>query len=202
MWRREFFEVIGGATTFWAVGASAQQPRVTTIGVLVRSAPGWQQFWKVFREALGERGYIEGKNVRFEFREDQGEMRRLPELAAELVRLKVDLIVAWFTPAAIAAKQATREIPIVCALCGDMVGTGLAESLSRPGGNVTGLTDQARDVQGKRLQLLQGLIPGRHEIAVLLNPDTPFSQLALEEAKTAAEYAHLQLKVLEARKWR
>ena len=87
MRRREVFKVIGGATTFWALAASAQQTRVTTIGVLVRGAPGWQQFWESFREALRQLGYIEGKNVRFEFRSDQGEIGRLPELAAELVRL-------------------------------------------------------------------------------------------------------------------
>jgi putative ABC transport system substrate-binding protein len=83
-----------------------------------------------FPGALRERGYIEGQNIRFELRSDEGELRRLPELAAELVRLKVDVIVTWFTPTATAAKQATREIPIVCALCGDMIGTGLAESLA------------------------------------------------------------------------
>ena len=127
MKRREVFKVVGGMTTFWALAASAQQTRATTIGVLVRAAPGWQQFWLSFREELRGLGYIEGKHVRLEFRSDQGEIGRLPELAAELARLKVDVIVPWSTPAAIAAKQATQEIPIVCAACGDMVGTGLVE---------------------------------------------------------------------------
>jgi putative tryptophan/tyrosine transport system substrate-binding protein len=187
MRRREFFKVIGGGTTFWAVGASAQQLRVTTIGVLVRGVPGWQQFWKVFREALGERGYVDGKNVRFEFREDQGEMRRLPELAAELVRLKVDLIVAWFTPAAIAAKQATREIPIVCALCGDMVGTGLAESLSRPGGNVTGSTSLNAELTAKTVELIRELMPSAYRVAVLVNAPDPFSKTFVKQVQTAGE---------------
>ena len=122
----------------WPLACYAQQPKMVTIGVLVRGAPGWQQFWDLFRESLRELGYIEGTSVRFEFRSDQGELSRLPELAAELVRLKVDLIVTWYTPTAVAAKQATRDIPIVCAICGDLVANGLAESLARPGGNVTG----------------------------------------------------------------
>ena len=108
-----------------------------TIGVLVRAAPGWQRFWKAFPEVLRELGYIEGQNIRFEFRSDEGQISRLSELATELVRLKVDVIVPWFTPAAVAAKQATREIPIVCALCGDMVGTGWWRT-GTGGGNVTG----------------------------------------------------------------
>jgi hypothetical protein len=102
-----------------------------TVGVLVRDAPGWEQFWKIFPKALNDLGYVERKNIRFEFRSDQGQQGRLPELAAELVRLKADVIVAWFTQAAIAAKQATREIPIVCALCGDLVGNGLVERLAQ-----------------------------------------------------------------------
>jgi putative ABC transport system substrate-binding protein len=187
MRRRELFKLIGGVTTFWPLAASAQQTRVPTIGILVRGAPGWQQFWKVFREALGERGYIEAKNVRFEFREDQGDMGRLPELAAELVRLKVDLIVAWFTPAAIAAKQATREIPIVCALCGDMVGTGLAESLSQPGGNVTGSTSLNAELTAKTVELIRELMPSAHRVAVLANAPDPFSKTFVKQVQTAGE---------------
>jgi putative ABC transport system substrate-binding protein len=127
MKRRTFITLLGGAAAVRPLAAWAQQQKPATIGVLVRAAPGWQHFWQVFPEALRELCYTEGKNIRFEFRSDQGEMSRLPELAGELVRLKVNVIVAWFTPAAIAAKQATHEIPIVCAVCGDMVGTGLVE---------------------------------------------------------------------------
>ena len=104
-----------------------------TIGVLVHAAPGWQRFWRAFPAALHDIGYIEGQNIRFEFRSDDGQISRLSVLAAELAQLKVDVIVSWFTPAAIAAKQASHDIPIVCALCGDMVGTGLVENLARPG---------------------------------------------------------------------
>ena len=138
MRRREFITAIAGAAIAWARAACAQQREMRTIGVLVRAAPGWQRFWKMFPAALHDLGYSEGQNIRFELRSDDGQISRLPELATELARLKVDVIVSWFTPAAIAAKQATRDIPIVCALCGDMVGTGLVENLARPGGNVTG----------------------------------------------------------------
>jgi len=105
----------------------------------VVKAPGLEQFWRLFRDGLRELGYVEGQSIKFEFRSDEGQVNRLPELAADLVRLKVDLIVTWFTPAARAAKQATREIPIVMALAGNPVETGLVESLARPGGNVTGM---------------------------------------------------------------
>jgi putative ABC transport system substrate-binding protein len=187
MRRREVFKVIGGATTFWALAASAQQTRVTTIGVLVRGAPGWQQFWESFREALRQLGYIEGKNVRCEFRSDQGEIGRLPELAAELVRLKIDVIVPWFTPAAIAAKQATHEIPVVCAACGDMVGTGLVASLARPGGNVTGCSSLNAELSAKLVELIREMVPSAHRVAVLANAPDPFSKVFLNQIQLAGE---------------
>jgi putative tryptophan/tyrosine transport system substrate-binding protein len=173
MRRRDIFGLLGGLTTAWALPASAQQPRVTTIGVLVRGAPGWQQFWRLFREALRELGYVEGKNIHLELRTDQGEIRRLPELAAELVALKVDVIVAWFTPAAVAAKQVTREIPIVCAICGDLVGTGLVESLARPGGNVTGSSSLNAQLSAKFIELIARSCRRRIEWRYWRMPRTP-----------------------------
>jgi len=131
MRRRHFITLIGGAAAAWPLLARAQQPKASTIGILVRAVPGSEEFRHLFPEALRDLGYIDGKNIHFEFRSDEGQINRLPGLAAELVRVKVDVIVPWFTPAAAAAKQATREIPIVCAACGDPVGTGLVESLSR-----------------------------------------------------------------------
>jgi putative tryptophan/tyrosine transport system substrate-binding protein len=187
MRRRQVFKVIAGLTTFWALAASAQQPRVTTIGVLVRGAPGWQRFWESFREALRQLGYIEGKNVRFEFRSDQGEIGRLPELAAELVRLKVDVIVPWFTPAAIAAKQATHEVPVVCAACGDMMGTGLVESLARPGGNVTGCSSLNAELSGKFVELIREMVPSARRVAVLANGPDPFSKVFVKQIQLAGE---------------
>jgi putative tryptophan/tyrosine transport system substrate-binding protein len=151
-------------------------------------------------ERLHELGYSERANLLFEYRSADGRPERLGALAMELVQAMPDVLVAGFgTLAAKAAKAATTTIPVVFTTVGDPLGAGIVESLSRPGGNVTGLTDQARDLQGKRLQLLLQLIPGKNDIAVLLNPDTPFSRLALEEAKTAAEYGHIRLQVLEGR---
>jgi putative ABC transport system substrate-binding protein len=151
MKRREFITLVGGAGVVWPFAVRAQQSKVPTIGVLVVGVPGSETFWRLFQEALRDLGYVGGQTVRFELRSDQGEVGRLPELAAELVRSKVDVIVTWFTPAAVAAKQATREIPIVMAVAGDPVANGLVESLSRPGGNVTGMSGWARNCRAKPL---------------------------------------------------
>lgn len=189
MRRRAFLKAIGSVTAFCfgAVAVSAEQTRVTTVGVLVRSAPGWQEFWQVFREALRELGYVEGNNIRFELRSDQGEISRLPDLAAELVRLKVDVIMPWFTPAAIAAKQATRDIPIVCAICGDLVATGLVESLARPGGNVTGNSSLNAELSAKFVELVREMLPSAHRVAVLANAPDPFSKVFVKQIQLAGE---------------
>jgi putative tryptophan/tyrosine transport system substrate-binding protein len=187
MRRREFITLLGASAVAGPLAVRAQQPKVTTIGVLVRGAPGWQQFWQAFREALRELGYIEGQNIRFEFRTDQGQMSRLPELAAEPVQLKLDLLVTWYTPAAVAAKGATHDIPIVCALCGDLVGTGLAESLARPGGNVTGITSLGANTAAKSVELLHEMVPAVHRIAVLANAPDPWSKIFLGQIQLAGK---------------
>jgi ABC transporter substrate binding protein len=129
MRRREFITLLGGAAAAWPVAARAQQPaKPPTIGALVIGNTNPEQFWREFRQGLRDLGYIEGQNIRFEFRSAAGQADRLPELAAELVRLKVNIVVTWFTPAALAAKQATREIPIVMADTGDPVGNGTCGS--------------------------------------------------------------------------
>jgi putative ABC transport system substrate-binding protein len=138
MRRREFITLLGSATA-WPLAARAQQRKVPTIGVLVAGSPDPQPFWRIFREALRDLGYVEGQNIRFEFRSAEGDRSRLNELAADLVRLNVDIIVTWQTPTTTAAKQATHNIPIVMADSGDPVGIGLIASLARPGGNVTGM---------------------------------------------------------------
>jgi putative ABC transport system substrate-binding protein len=150
---------------------------------------------------LNELGYRQGVDLVVDYRSAEGHPERLRPLADELVEGRPDVLIAGFgTLAAQAAKTATTTIPVVFTTVGDPLGAGLIASLGRPGGNVTGLTDQARDLQGKRLQLLLGLLPDKSlPIGVLTNPDTPFSRLALEEAKTAAESLHLRLVVLEAR---
>jgi putative ABC transport system substrate-binding protein len=184
MRRREFFTLLGGAAT-WPL--APQQPKVPTIGILVRAVPGSEEFRHLFPEALRDLGYIDGKNIHFEFRSDEGQINRLPELAAELVRLKVDVIVPWFTPAAAAAKQATREIPIVRAACGDPVGTGLVESLSRPGGNVTGISGVVGELSAKIVELVREIMPSAHRIAALANVPDPFSRSFLKQVQDAGQ---------------
>src|SRR5262249_17759234 len=122
-----------------AARGAAQQPKVPTIGALVIGNISPEEFWREFRQGLRDLGYIEGQNIRFACRCEEGKTKRLPELGGGLVRLKVDVIVTWFPPTAVAAKQATREIPIVMAETGDPIGTGLVMSLPRPGGNVPGI---------------------------------------------------------------
>jgi putative ABC transport system substrate-binding protein len=153
-------------------------------------------------ERLRELGYSGGKNMILTYRSAEGRPERLPQLAMNLVRENPDVLIAGFgTLAAQAAKAATTTIPIVFTNLGDPVGAGLVSSLGRPGGNVTGLTDQARDLQGKRLQILEEVVRSgaAQMIAVLMNPDTPFTALALKEVKAAADAAHVRLKVLEVR---
>jgi putative ABC transport system substrate-binding protein len=152
--RREFIiSLLGSTAAAWPLAVRAQ-PAMPVVGVLVVEGPGSEKFWRLFQEALVERGYVEGKTVRFEFRSDQGQLDRLPELATELVQLKPDVIVTWFTPAAIAAAHATREIPIVMAVAGDPVATGLVKSLSKPGGNVTGMSGRAAELSSKMVEFI------------------------------------------------
>ena len=185
MRRRNLLALLGGAAGTWPFAGAAQQPKVPTIGVLVVGSPGSQQFWRLFREAMRELGYVEGQSVRFEFRSDEGQASRLPELAAELVRLKVDIIVAWFTPAVRAAKQATREIPVVMARAGNPVETGLVESLARPGGNVTGIAGVGAELASKCVELIRDLMPSARRIAALVNAPDPFSKPFLEQIRLA-----------------
>jgi putative ABC transport system substrate-binding protein len=177
MRRRDFIRLLGGAGAAWPLVARAEQPKLPTVGVLVVGAPGSEKFWRLFREAMHERGYVEGQTIRFEFRSDEGQVGRLPDLAAELVQLRPDVIVTWFTPAAIAAEQVTREIPIVMAVAGDPVATGLVKSLSRPGGNVTGMSGTGADLFSKTVQFIRDMLPSAHRVAVLTNALDPFSTL-------------------------
>jgi putative tryptophan/tyrosine transport system substrate-binding protein len=201
MKRREFITLLGSAAAAWPVGTRAQQAGRSYRISFLALVPGEDAtLMTALLERLHELGYGQGTNMTFKYRSAEGHPERLAPLAMELVQDRPDVLVAGFgTLAAQAAKAATTTIPVVFTTVGDPLGAGIIASLARPGGNVTGLTDQARDVQGKRLQLLRELIPGKPDIAVLLNPDTPYSRLALEEAKAAAEYGHFRLVVFEAR---
>jgi putative tryptophan/tyrosine transport system substrate-binding protein len=187
MRRREFIRLFGSAAVGWPVASVAQSRKLPTIGVLVVGSPGSEQFWRLFREAMQQLGYVEGQSVRYEFRSDQGHAGRLSDLAAELVRLNVDLIVTWFTPAAQAAKRATSEIPIVMALAGDPVGTGLVESLARPGGNVTGMSNVGAELAGKSVELIRELLPSARRVAALVNVPDPFSKPFLEQIRLGGQ---------------
>jgi putative ABC transport system substrate-binding protein len=184
--RREFIVTLGGAAT-WPLAARAQRAKVPTIGVLVIGNIDPELFWRQFRQGLRDLGYVEGQNIGFEFRSAGGRLDRLPELAAELVRLKVDVIVTWFTPTALAAKQATHEIPIVMAETGDPIGTGLIASLPRPGGNVTGMASVAAELSGKCVQLIRDMLPSARRVTALANATDPFSKPFLEQIKLGGE---------------
>src|SRR6516225_7098813 len=185
--RRDFLATLGGAAAAWPLAARAQQAKVPTIGALVIGNINPEQFWREFRQGLHDLGYVEGQNIQFEFRSAEGEISRLPELAAELVRLKVDIIVTWFTPTAVAAKQATGEIPIVMAETGDPVGLGLVASLPRPGGNVTGMTTVAAELAGKSVQLIRDMLPSARRVTALANATDAFSKPFLEQIQLGGE---------------
>lgn len=185
MRRRQFIVLVTGAAAIRPLSSSAQQRKVPTIGVLVVGAPGWEQFWQIFPDAMRQIGYVEGQSVRYEFRSDQGHISRLPDLATELVRLNVDLIVTWYTPAALAAKAATHDTPIVMALAGDPVANGIVDSLNRPGGNVTGLSAVTAELGGKSVELIREMLPSSHRIVALANAPDPFSKPFLEQIEEA-----------------
>jgi putative tryptophan/tyrosine transport system substrate-binding protein len=184
---------------FAAVPAEAQQPgKVHRIGYLSgRSGAG--PLDEVFKTALRELGYVEGKNVTFAYRWAEEKMDRLPALAAELVQLKVDVIVTETTPAAQAAKKATTAIPIVMALSGDAVGTGLVASLARPGANITGLTFMGPDLSGKWVELLKEMSPKTSRLAYLAHPDLPPEVLVFKAMQPVAQGLGLTIKLVEAR---
>jgi len=180
-----------------AAGRLPQQSRSFRIAYLA-FVPG--QDTNIIVQRLHELGYHKGENLEFTFRSADSRPELLDSLAAELVNTRPDVLVAGFgTLPAKAIKAATSTIPIVFASVGDPVGAGLINSLSRPGGNVTGVTSEASDVMGKRLQVLNELVPGKRTVAVLMNPDTPFSSQALRELKAAAAETAQPIQVFEAR---
>jgi putative tryptophan/tyrosine transport system substrate-binding protein len=198
MKRRKFITLLGGAAAAtWSLASHAQQPKLPRIGVLVTSAP--EPFWSQFREGLRANGYIEGRNIQFEFRSADRKPDLLGVLADELVRLKVDIIVASLTPAVVAAKQATSEIPIVMAPAGDPVQTGLISSLARPGGNVTGLSSTTAELYVKTLELIREVLPSTRRVAVLANADIaadPFARPFVEQIEEAGRTLGLAIQTI------
>lgn len=182
-----------------ALAADAQQPaKVPRIGVLISGSPTTHRFIAdAFRQDLRELGYIEGQHISLEYRWSEGKLDRLPDLAAELVRLKVDVIVVGGTTAVRAAKQATSTIPIVVFGAGNLVGAGLVANLARPGGNITGTHDLSPELSSKRLELLKETVPKLSRVAVLWN--RPESARKLREIEAAARTFGMQLQPLEVR---
>jgi putative tryptophan/tyrosine transport system substrate-binding protein len=200
MQRREFITLVGGAAT-WPFTARAQQPKVPTIGFLGATTPTAQSQWTAaFVQRLRELGWTEGRNVAIEYRWAEGRFDRSPEIIADLLRLKVDLIVTHATANVVAAKQATSVVPIVFASVADPVGNNLVASLARPGGNVTGLSAQAPDLAGKRLELLRDVIPGLRRLAMLANADVANAVLEIGEVQAAARTLGLEVTAPEIRR--
>jgi putative ABC transport system substrate-binding protein len=193
--RRRQFLIAAGALLAVPLRTDAQrQAKIFRIGMLIPVAPsGATSYIEAFRQGLRKLGYVEGQHVTIEPRYSEGRDERLRDLAAELVSLKVDVVVAWGTPAARAAKAATRTIPIVTAAVVDPVGTGLISSLARPGGNLTGVTSGGAALSGKSLELLTDLVPGVTRIAVFWNPSNPVLPVVFRETQLAAEKLNIRL---------
>jgi putative tryptophan/tyrosine transport system substrate-binding protein len=176
--------------------AEAQQSKkVPRIGYLSSGLRRTEEF----RQGLRELGYVEGKNITIEYRDAEGKIERYSDLASDLVSLKVDVIFVTSTPGALAAKNATKTIPIVFTSVGDPVGVGLVAGLARPGGNITGLSTLAPDLSGKALELLKETVPKVSRVAVIRNPDNPGKTHSLRETEVAARALQLQLQPLEVR---
>ncbi len=198
--RRTFLAMIGGGLLAAPRAAEAQPAKAPRVGLFGLGSAESSPLFEALRQGLREQGWVEGQNIAFEDRTTVGHYDRLPDVAAELVRLKVDVIVAWGTTTALAARKATRMIPIVTAAGADPVEMGLAASLARPGGNVTGLTTSGRELIGKRIELLKETVPGLSRIALLWNPESRTQPLSVRDAEAAARSLGLQVRPAEVRR--
>ncbi len=196
--RRQFIFALSGMPFAWPLAARAQQAPMPTIGVLGPEASEWSAYTAAFEERLRQLGRIEGRTIGIEYRWSEGRPERVAEITAEFVRQKVDVIVTY-GGAVPTLKQATAVIPIVFALAIDPIGSGLVESLSRPGGNVTGLSMQANDTAGKRLELLREAIPHLHRLAIMFDVGYPAAVREVAEAKLAARTLGLEVAPHEIR---
>ena len=201
MRRRKFITLLGSAAAAWPLVARAQQAaKLPTIGFLGASTPPAMSPWTAaFVQRLRELGWIEGRTVAIEYRWAEGRSERYAEIAAEFVRLKVDVIVTA-GGAVVAVKQATSVIPIVFAVVNDPVGSGLVASLARPGGNVTGLSLQSTDLAGKRLELLREVVPGLRRLAIMANAGYPAAVLEMGEVQATARTLGLEVVTFEIRR--
>ena len=202
MRRREFIAALGAAAaSAWPLPLSAQQraTKIPRIGFLALSQEAaTPELLNVFRAGLRERGYVEGQNIAVEYRFAKGQIEQYPAVVAELIRLNVDVIVAWTTPAVAAAKRATSTIPIIMLGVADPVEFGLIASLARPGGNITGVSNLARDISNKLVGLLVEIVPAIKRVAVLHNPSNPGTSGQRREIEAATRALGLSLQVVDA----
>ncbi len=190
--------MLGGAAAAGPLAVPAQA-KVYTIGVLALTTPNPEPLLEALREGLRDAGYVEGRNLRLEIRTADGRPDLQSEKAAELVRLKVDLIVTFFTPAALAAKHATRDIPIVMAGAGDPVATGLVASLAQPGGNVTGQSSGGAEVASKSVELIREVVPSARRVGVLVDEADPFAKQYLAQLGPAVRSAGMAMETIMTR---
>jgi putative ABC transport system substrate-binding protein len=199
--RRDFITLIGGASAVWPLAVHAEQPeRMHTIGFLgMETEVGSAPWVNGLRVGLHELGYFEGKNIVIEFRYADGKYERLAQLASQLLERKIDVLVTYGTPGGLAAKTATTAVPIVISSSGDPVASGLVASLSRPGGNITGVAFFFPELAAKRLEVLKEVFPQIRAVAVLLNPNNPISRPGFQATDLAAKALNIELKQFEAR---
>ena len=200
MRRREFMALLGGAAAAWPVAARAQQSAMPIIGFLNGQSPdGFAGPLRGFRQGLKETGYVESENVTIEYRWAENQPERLPAMAADLIRRRVAVIAAMSTQAAVAAKAATKMVPIAFNVGGDPVRNGLVASLPRPGGNLTGVNFLTAELAAKRLELLRALVPAATRVATLFNPATPeITEASSRDLHTAARTMDLKIQVFNA----
>jgi putative ABC transport system substrate-binding protein len=193
MQRRKFISLLGSSVAVWPLAARAQI-KTPRIGSLNFENP--EPLGSLFRASLNDLGYIDGQNAQFEYRTAAGNRTALASLAAELVGLKVDVIVAYPTPAVVAVKHLTQDIPIVLLGAGDPVGTGLVASLSRPGGNITGTSSTTAEAGAKTLEVIRDMLPAVRRVAVLANATDPFTKSFLEQMRLGAQIVRLDIQII------
>jgi putative ABC transport system substrate-binding protein len=201
MRRRAFIRLLGSGAA-WPLAARAQQAgKVPRVGFMGNSTAALEaNLLEPFRAGLRELGYQDGRNIVIEYRWADGKYEQFPALVAELLAVPVDVIVTAGTPAALAVKKATSSVPLVMIAVGDPIGTGIVPSLARPGGNITGLSSIAPDLEGKRLELLREVLPKLSHVALFLNPLNPFHEVSVRQAFAAAQALGIQLQSLEVRR--
>jgi putative ABC transport system substrate-binding protein len=201
MRRREFIAMLGGGAAAWPLVVRAQSDRIPRIGFMGNSTAGLEaNLLGAFLAGLREHGYEDGRTIAIEYRWAGGDYDRFPALIAELLAAKVEVIVTAGTPATLAVKRATTTVPLVMAAVGDPLSTGIVPSLARPGGNITGLSAIAPDLEGKRLELLREVAPKLAHVAFFLNPLNPLHLLSVQQARSAAEALKINLQTHEVRR--